>query len=175
MVLIFALLMTSLVQPSANAWELMSENKAGGLTAYATVFWVEGYGPVTSKQFFSGDFENDTYWSTLTLMCNKRKLSAFINISQSGSGHEDLSLDDPGYVSMVFNGTVSKRYRTWGSGVPATIAIQKDASLFVKMALSKQTLSTSVKPKFKPRIPLKFNISGLSKAKTRFKYAGCSF
>ena len=158
----------------ASAWELSSENTRTGIVSSAVQFWVEGYGPVTPKQFFNGSFEDDTYWSTLVLMCERKKLTIYFNIEITGSGHEDFRLDDPGYVSVVYNGVTSKRYRTYGTGIPGTIAVQKDAVAMAKAMLSKQTISTSFKIRFGSRIPVKFNIAGLSKAKTRFKYAGCS-
>jgi hypothetical protein len=167
---------TSLFSPGhANAWELSSENTRSGIIASAVEFWVDGYGPVTSKQFFNGTFENDTYWSSLILMCEKKKLTIYMNLEMTGSGHDDFRLDDPGYVLIGFNNSATKRYRTYATGVAGTIAVQKDAVALAKAMLSKQTLSSSFKLRFGKRIPVKYSVAGLAKAKTRFKYAGCAF
>ena len=171
----FVFLFGSLFPSTARAWELNSENTRTGIVASAVQFWVQGIGPVTPSQFFNGEFEDNTYWASFILMCEKKKLTAYFNLEQTGSGHDEIKLDDPGYATLVFNGTTSKRYRTFGLGIPSSIAIQKDAVALAKGMLSKQTLSTTLKLRFSNRIPVKFNISGLSKAKTRFKYAGCSF
>jgi len=170
-----SLLLGLLFPNASNSWELNSENSRSGIFTTASQFWVAGYGPVTPKRFFQGTFEDDIYWATLNLMCQKKKLSVYIYLTKTGSGHEDIRLDDPGYISLLFNGSISKRYRTYGSGQKDVIVIQRDAVSLAKAMVSKTTLSTSLKPRFGNRIQIKFDVSGLSKAKTRFKYAGCSF
>lgn len=172
-VFVFALSLIS--APASQAWELNSENSRSGIFTSAAQFWVDGYGPVTSKQFFGGDFENDIYWASLNIFCQKKTLSVYIYLSQIGSGHDEIKLDDPGYISLTFNGSSSKRYRTYGSGIPATISVKKDAKALAKTMLSKKTLSTTLRIRYGERIPVKFTISDLAKARTRFKYAGCAF
>lgn len=171
--LVFALSLVS--PPMAQAWELNSENSKSGIFTSAAQFWVDGYGPVTSKQFFGGDFENDIYWASLNIFCQKKTLSVYIYLSQIGSGHDEIKLDDPGYISLTFNGSTTKRYRTYGSGIPATISVKKDAKLLAQAMLTKRTLSTTLRIRYGERIPVKFTISDLAKARTRFKYAGCAF
>ena len=159
----------------SNSWDLNSENSRSGILTTASQFWVAGYGAVTAKQFFQGTFEDDIYWASLNLVCEKKKLSIYIYLTKTGSGHEDIRLDDPGYISLLFNGNTSKRYRTYGSGQKDVIVIQKDAISLAKAMVGKSSLSTSLKPRYGNRIQIKFDVSGLSKAKTRFKYAGCAF
>lgn len=169
-------LLTSIQIPyTANAWELNSENTRSGIVTSASSFWVEGYGPVTAKQIFSGDFEDDLYWASLSLYCEKKSLSVVIFLYQVGSGHDELKLDDPGYISISLNGAPAKRYRTYGTGISGTIAIKKDAVALAKAMLSKRTLTTTLRIRYGERIPMKFTISDLSKSRTRFKYAGCTF
>lgn len=158
----------------AQAWELNSENSRTGLITSAAQFWVEGYGPIAPKDFFFDNFENDLYWASLSFYCERKSLTAYIYLSQIGSGHEDLRLDDPGYISVTFNGSSSKRYRTYGTGMTGMIAIKKDAKVFAQMMLNKKTMSTTLRIRYGKRIPVKFNVADLAKAKTRFKYAGCS-
>lgn len=171
----FSLLIGLLFPTASNSWYLNSDNSRSGIFTVASQFWVDGVGPVTTKQFFQGSFEDDQYWASLNLVCEKKKLSVNIYLTKTGSGHEDIRLDDPGYISLLFNGSMSKRYRTYGSGRKDFIVIQKDAQALAKAMLSKRSMSTTLKPRFGNRIPIKFDVSGLSKAKTRFKYAGCPF
>ena len=138
-VLISTLFVTFVTPFSANAWELNSENTRTGIIASATQFWVEGYGPIAAKDFFMDNFENDIYWASLSLYCERKTLTAYIYLSQIGSGHDDLRLDDPGYISVTLNGSTTKRYRTYGTGMSGTIAIRKDAKAFAQSLLSKKT------------------------------------
>lgn len=170
------LLAISLISaPHSHAWELNSENSKSGIFTSAAQFWVDGYGPVTSKQFFGADFEDDIYWASLNIFCQKKVLSVYIYLSQVGSGHEEIKLDDPGFISLTFNGSTTKRYRTYGSGIPATISVKSNAKELAKVMLTKRTLSTTLRIRYGERIPVKFTISDLAKARTRFKYAGCAF
>lgn len=169
-------LLASVLNPSqARAWELNSENTRSGIITSATQFWVEGYGPIGANDFFSDNFEDDTYWASLGLFCERKSLTAYIYLSQFGSGHDDLRLDDPGYISVTLNGSITKRYRTYGTGMAGTIAIRKDAKAFAQALLTKKTLSTTLRIRYGNRIPMKFIVSDLAKARTRFKYAGCPF
>jgi hypothetical protein len=173
--LVMTLFLTLLTPYSANSWELNSENSRTGIVTSAAQFWVEGYGPIAAKDFFFDNFEDDTYWASLSLYCERKTLTAYIYLSQIGSGHDDLRLDDPGYISVTLNGSTTKRYRTYGTGMSGTIAIRKDAKAFAQSLLSKKTLTTTLRIRYGNRIPLKFTVSDLSKARTRFKYAGCPF
>ena len=173
--LVWSFFISILTPYQARAWELNSENSRSGIITSASQFWVEGYGPIAPKDFFFDNFEDETYWATLSLYCERKTLTAYIYLSQIGSGHEDLRLDDPGYISVTLNGSTTKRYRTYGTGMAGTIAIRKDAKAFAQALLTKKTLSTTLRIRYGSRIPVKFTVSDLSKARTRFKYAGCSF
>lgn len=171
----WTLFISLLIPAPARAWELNSENSRSGIITSASQFWVEGYGPIAPKDFFFDNFDDDLYWASLSLYCERKTLTAYIYLSQIGSGHDDLQLDDPGYFSVTLNGSTTKRYRTYGTGMSGTIAIRKDAKAFAQALLSKKTLSTTLRIRYGSRIPLKFTVSDLAKARTRFKYAGCSF
>ena len=173
--LVWSFSISILTPYQARAWELNSENSRTGIITTASQFWVEGYGPVSAKQIFSGDFEDDLYWAALTLYCEKKSLKVVIFLYQVGSGHDELKLDDPGYISISLNGSPAKKYGTFGTGIPGTIAVKKDAVALAKAMLTKRTFSTTLRIRYGDRIPMKFTISDLSKARTRFKYAGCSF
>jgi hypothetical protein len=164
-----------MIPTKVQAWELNSENSRTGIISSAAQYWVEGYGPVSPKAFFSNSFENDLYWASLSFYCERKSLISYIYLTQIGSGHEDLRLDDPGYISVTFNGSSSKRFKTYGTGMTGIIAIKKDAKAFAQMMINKKTLSTTLRIQYGDRIALKFNVADLAKAKTRFKYAGCTF
>lgn len=169
------LALSLLLPPSANAaWNLESDNGTDGLTASASTFWIQRVGPVDFDELMTIDQEEGSYWATLTVLCTKKRLYVAMGINQFGSGHDDLKLDDPGFADLIFNNQFRKRFRTWGSGVPANIAFSTDANKLTREMLIRKTMSTVIRVKFsKERIPLLFDISKLSKAKTRFRYAGC--
>lgn len=161
-------------QPASADWELTSENRSSGITAYATVIWVDGYGAVPFDRFFQSTYYEGTLWSSLTLICSRKTLTASFNVQQSGSGNQSITLDDPGYISVLVDGVIPKRFRTYGTDYESSITIKQDAKSFAATLMNRKALSTTFKYYPGKKINVRFDITGLAKAKTRFKYAGCT-
>lgn len=159
----------------ANAeWRFESKNERSGISTSATTYWVQGYGPVSFDELMSATQEDGAYWAILMVGCTEKRLYVSAIVNQFGSGHDEIRLDDPGYADIIFNNTIKKRFRTWGSGVSGTIGFISDAKKLTKEMLKRKSMSTVIKNNAKnQRIPLLFDVSQLSKASTRFKYAGC--
>ena len=173
LVLLFSMILS--ITPTHAIWQFESENDRGRLSAYASSFWIEGIGPVSYEKFLNQELDEGTLWSVMTISCVRKSLAISISVGQAGSGNEDIKLDDPGYVDIRFDNAAQRRYRTYGTGDQTTLAIYNGVKTLVSGMMSKKRLSASPRIKYSTkRIPLVFDISGLSKAKTRFRYAGCS-
>jgi len=162
--------------PAQAVWQFESENSRKGISAYATTLWAEGYGPVSLSRLMKIDMEEGDLWAVLSLSCSSRLLRASIGLYQAGSGNDPLRLDNPGYVTITLNGTAAKRYRTTGSDSTDIFFITNtDSKNLVRSMMSRSYLSISARVKSESkRVNILFDITGLSKGKTRFRYAGCS-
>jgi hypothetical protein len=97
---------------------------------------------------------------------------------QTGSAHDDLSLDDPGFMQVqVQNSGLNKKlkYKTMGIGIEGTLAIsvkaQELATYFSKARTARMQFVLKSGEKFNAI----FDVRDLNLAKTRFAYAGCKF
>jgi hypothetical protein len=175
-VLILTLTLSLSLNSTASAlWRLESVNNKSGLSAYATSFWLQGSGAVTFDTLMSKDVREGTYWAILMTSCIKKKLALSIVVNQSGSSNRAIRLDDPGFANIVFDDRVKKRYRTWGSGIDSSIGFLNDAKKLVQEINKRKKMTTVLKlTSSNERILVTFDVSGLDKAKTRFRYAGCA-
>lgn len=168
------LFLISSIQPSSANWNFESTNNSKGIVATAQTFWAQGFGPVSRDRLLNLNMKDEDYWAALDVYCSKRQLYVSIYLFQAGSGHEEFQLDDPGYYNLVFNGQSKKRFRTWGSGDTYRIAFSTDARRVTQELMRSRTMSLVVRDRYWKRgLTLNFQTSGFSKAKTRFKYAGC--
>lgn len=176
-IVIFSLTTSILLTPNAKAvWELESENKVSGISAFATTFWLEGIGPISLDELMQveDEVEEGTYWGSLMVSCTKRRLTVGINLNMAGSGNREIILDDPGYAYLRIDSTPLRKYRTWATDIDSTIAFSSDAPLIVKNLAKARILSITVRDRVaRERITLYFDVANLSKAKARFRYAGC--
>ncbi|MEY3319098.1 MAG: hypothetical protein RL540_1470 [Actinomycetota bacterium] len=172
-----ALLCSTLLPSSSNAvWEFESENKVSGITAYATTFWLEGTGPISIDQLMQveDEVEEGTYWGSLMVSCTKRRLTIGVNLNMAGSGNREIILDDPGFAYLRMDSAPLRKYRTWATDIDSTIAFSSDAPNIAKILVKARTLSITVRDRVaRERITLTFDVANLSKAKARFRYAGC--
>ena len=171
---IFALVLTS--APSTADWQFESDNNRTGISAYASSFWAQGYGPVAYSKLMNISLDDGDYWGILTVSCVRKKLNVVISVNISGSGNEGIRFDNPGYINVSLSGTPTKRYRTMGSEYGDTIYLTStDSKTLVRSMMTRSYLAVAPRIKFSSKkVAMFFDISGLSKAKTRFKYAGCS-
>lgn len=176
-VLLTLVLILGLTPTSANAqWELESENKPSGVSTYATTFWLQGYGPINLNNLVRMEDRVDegTYWSTLMLSCIRKKLIIGINLNISGSGNRDIVLDDPGFAYLRFNSSAQRRYKTYGTDLESSLSFVSEASSIVTQMMKSKNMSVTLKDRnSRDRVSMTFDVTGLSKAKTRFRYAGC--
>ena len=171
-------LVLSLPVSSVHAdWQFESDNDRSGLSAYGSSFWAQGYGPVTYGKLMNLDMDEGDLWAAITVSCIRKRLYVSIRINQVGSGNQEIRLDDPGYVGVTISGVSEKRYRTEGSDYKDTLFIKSnDSKVLVKAMLGKSFLVVSPRIKsMNQRVRMLFDISSLSKGKTRFRYAGCPF
>jgi len=171
-VLIFGLTST----PASAEWEFESENKPSGVSTYATTFWLQGYGPINLNNLVRMEERVDegTYWSTLMLSCIRKKMIIGINLNVAGSGNRDIVLDDPGFAYLRFNSSAQRRYKTYGTDLESSISFVADAGSIVSQILKSKNLSVTLKDRnSRDKVSMIFDVTGLSKAKTRFRYAGC--
>jgi hypothetical protein len=168
------LLSLSSTSAASASWRLESVNNRSGLSAYATTFWLQGSGSVDFETLMNENVPEGTYWAILMTSCIKKRLTITISVNQSGSGNADMRIDDPGYASVVFDDRVKKRYKTWGSGIESSIGFLSDAKkLAIEMGKRKKMTTVLKLSSSNERLFIQFDISGLAKAKTRFRYAGC--
>lgn len=162
--------------PSQAVWQFDSENDRSGISAYAATYWAQGYGPVSLSRLMNLDMEESDLWGILTLSCQRRSLRASIGLYQAGSGNDSIRLDNPGYVTITLNSTAAKRYRTTGSDSADTFFLaQTDSKNLARAILSRSYLSISPRIKYSnKRVNMLFDVTSLSKGKTRFRYAGCT-
>lgn len=174
---VLSLAVPFLIPTNAKAvWELESENKVSGISAFATTFWLEGVGPISLDELMQveDEVEEGTYWGSLMVSCTKRRLTVGINLNMAGSGNREIILDDPGFAYLRMDSAPLRKYRTWATEIDSTIAFSSDAPLIAKGLAKARTLSITVRDRVaRERITLSFDVANLSKAKARFRYAGC--
>jgi hypothetical protein len=177
LVALSALVCNVLLVNNANAvWELESENKPSGVSAYATTFWLEGTGPISLDDLVQveDEIEEGSYWATLMVSCTKKKLLVGINLNMAGSANRDIVLDDPGYTYLRFDSSAQRKYKTYGSDLPSSLSFVSDARAITTFLMKSNSMSITLRDRIsRDRVLLKFDVSGFSKAKTRFRYAGC--
>jgi hypothetical protein len=168
----------SITSPAVADWRLTSDNSPSGLTSYASTYWIDGIGPVNYAGLVNYQVPDNTLFSSLLLQCTKKKLVISFSLMQTGSAHDDLSLDDPGFMQVqVQNSGLNKklRYKTLGLGLEGTLAIntksQELATYFTKARTARMQFVLQSGKKVSPS----FDVRDLSLAKTRFAYAGCKF
>ena len=161
---------------SARAeWLIESENKSSGLTTNASTFWAQRHGPLSFDEIMSIGGKDGDYFAILTITCSSKQLAISVSLSQFGSGHEEIRVDDPGFVDFIFNSQVKKRFRTRGEDYPANVSFTStEARKLIKEALKRKSMSAVIRNNStKERIPVLFDVTGLSKASSRFRFAGC--
>lgn len=180
-VLVVSLMMavaSSIFSPAVADWKLESTNSPTGLTAYASTYWIDGLGSVNYAGLMNYRVPDNTHFASLLLQCSKKKLTASFSLLQTGSAHDDLSLDDPGFLQIQMQNTnLNKKinYKTVGLGLEGTLAItaksQELATYFTKSRTAKMQFVLRSGRKF----AAVFDVRDLALAKTRFAYAGCKF
>lgn len=96
---IFALIFASTTSATAYAdWHLESVNSTTGLSAYASTYWIDGIGTANYDAFGYYKIPFDTFFAAMMIQCTKKKYTATFTMMQTGSAHDDLSLDDPGFI-----------------------------------------------------------------------------
>ena len=161
---------------SARAeWLIESENKSSGLTTNASTFWAQKHGPLSFDEIMSISGEDGDYFAILTITCSSKQLAITLGLSQFGSGHKEIRVDDPGFMDVIFNSQVKKRFKTRGQDYPGNFSFAStEAKKLIKEALKRKNMSTVIRNNStKERIPVLFDVMGLSKATSRFKFAGC--
>lgn len=166
----------SLPAPANADWRLESSNSPAGLTAYASTYWINGIGPATYSGFSYYKIPFDTHFASMMIQCTKKKYTATFSLMQTGSAHDDLSLDDPGFIKLQFlNSKLNKKttYRTYGLGMEGTIAINANAQDLVNNLVKSRTLKMQFVMRNDRVLNAVFDVRDLTLARTRFAYAGC--
>jgi len=178
LVSVMVLFFNSATTPAIADWKLESDNSPSGLTSYASTYWIDGIGPVNHTGLMNYRVPDNTHFSSLLLQCTKKKLVISFSLMQTGSAHDDLSLDDPGFMQVqVQNSGLNKKlkYKTMGIGIEGTLAIsvkaQELATYFSKARTARMQFVLKSGEKFNAI----FDVRDLNLAKTRFAYAGCKF
>jgi len=163
--------------PSAQAdWHLESNNSPSGLTAYASTYWINGIGSVDYKGLTYFKVPDNSFFASLMVQCTNKRYIVSMTLLQTGSAHEDLTLDDPGFTKIQFlNSSLNKKstYRTYGTGIEGMIAIGSNAQDFVSNILKARTVNATLTRRNGQAFKAVFDVRDLKLAKTRFVYAGC--
>ena len=163
--------------PSANAdWKFESLNKPNGLSAYASSYWINGVGPVNYYGLMRSDLEFETYYAALMVQCIKKKYVFSMSLFQTGSAHESMSLDDPGYIRLQFqNGSSTKKvtFATYGLGMEGVLVINTNTQTLISNIVKSKTMKIQFKKNSGKTLNAVFDTRDLTLGKTRFAYAGC--
>lgn len=158
-----------------SAWQLDSTNLKSGVSSYASLFWVDGVGPVSKEKFFAGNFKEGAYWASFTVSCTKKKLAVTISVNQVGSGHQGMNFDDPGFIGFSINNALPKNFKTAPAENISSVVIQSDAPKLIKSLNGKQYVGLTLREAFTTKVlKPKFKLESLTPARARFKSAGCS-
>jgi hypothetical protein len=174
---LLALMIAITLSSSASAdWKFESDNKPSGLTAYASSYWINGIGPVNYYGLENSELEYETYYAALLVMCTKKKYTISMSLMQTGSAHENMSLDDPGFISLQFQDLKSSKratYSTFGYGIEGTIVINKNTQSLITNISKSRTMKVQFKKKSGKTFNATFDTRDLALGKKRFAYAGC--
>jgi hypothetical protein len=174
---LLALITAMTFNASANAdWKFESDNKPSGLTAYASSYWINGIGPVNYYGLANSELEYETYYAALMIQCTKKKYTVSMSLMQTGSAHENMSLDDPGFISLQFQslkGTKKATYATYGFGVEGTLFINSNTQSLISNISQSRTMKVLFKKRSGKSFSATFDTRDLALGKKRFAYAGC--
>ena len=163
-------------QPAYADWKFESDNKPAGLTAYASSYWIDGVGAVNYYGLTNSKMEYETYYAALLIMCTKKKFSVSMSLMQTGSAHESMSLDDPGFISLQFQSSSSTKkatYATYGLGLEGTLVINTNTQNLISNITKSRTMKVLFKKKSGKKLSAIFDTRDLVLGKKRFAYAGC--
>lgn len=110
------------------------------------------------------------------IQCSKKKYIVTMTLLQTGSAHESMSLDDPGYIRLQFqNLSTSKKYtyRTVGLGMDGVLAVSANSQALVSNLAKSRTVKMQFIKRSGKTLSAVFDTRDLVSAKTRFAYAGC--
>ncbi len=179
LVILISLVMIATFNPSATAdWKFQSDNKPSGLTAYASSYWINGIGPVNYYGLQNSDLEYETYYAALLIMCTKKKYTISMSLMQTGSNHDSMKLDDPGFISLEFvnlKSTKKATYATYGLGLEGTLVINTNTQSLVSNIYKSRNMKMQFKKSNGKTLKANFDTRDLVLGKTRFAYAGCKF
>jgi len=174
---LLALIIAITFNSPANAdWRFESDNQPSGLTAYASSYWINGIGPVNYYGLTNSDLEYETYYAALLVQCSKKKYTVAMSLMQTGSAHESMSLDDPGFISLQFQGLNSSKkatYSTYGYGVEGTLFIKTNTQSLVTNISKARTMKVQFRKRSGKTLTATFDTRDLVLGKKRFAYAGC--
>lgn len=176
-VLLMSIALTLTPWQSAHAdWKFESDNKPSGLTAYASSYWINGIGPVNYYGLANSELEFETYYAALLIMCTKKKYTVSMSLMQTGSAHESMSLDDPGFISLQFQSLKSSKratYATYGLGLEGTLVVNTNTQSLITNITKARTMKVLFKKKSGKSFTATFDTRDLVLGKKRFAYAGC--
>lgn len=174
---LLALIIAIIFNATANAdWKFESDNKPSGLTAFASSYWINGIGSVNYYGLQNSNLEYETYYAALLIMCTKKKYTISMSLMQTGSAHENMSLDDPGFISLQFqslNSTKRATYATYGFGIEGTIVINTNTQSLISNISKSRSMRVQFKKKTGKTFNAYFDTRDLALGKKRFAYAGC--
>jgi hypothetical protein len=174
---LLALIITFTFDSSANAdWKFDSENKPSGLTAYAASYWINGIGPVNYYGLQNSELDYETYYAALLIMCTKKKYTISMSLLQTGSAHESMRLDDPGFISLQFQSLKSSKratYATYGLGLEGTLVVNTNTQNLISNITKSRTMKVQFRKKNGKTLNATFDTRDLVLGKKRFAYAGC--
>lgn len=177
LVLLMSVVLTLTPWQSAHGdWRFESDNRPSGLTAYASSYWINGIGPVNYYGLQNSELEYETYYAALLIMCTKKKYTVSMSLMQTGSSHESMSLDDPGFISLQFQSLKSTKkatYATFGLGLEGTLVINKNTQGLISNITKSRTMKMQFRKKSGKRFSATFDTRDLVLGKKRFAYAGC--
>lgn len=173
--IVFMLALTQ--SPQANAdWKFESSNKPSGLTAYATSYWINGVGPVNYYGLERSNLAYETFYAALMIQCTKKKYLMSMSLMQTGSSHENMGLDDPGYIKLQFQSLSSSKkltFTTYGLGLDGVLVINTNTQTLISNIVKSRQLKMQFKKANGKTLNAVFDTRDLLLAKTRFAYAGC--
>jgi hypothetical protein len=174
---LLALIIAITFNSPANAdWRFESDNKPSGLTAFASSYWINGIGPVNYYGLANSDLEYETYYAALLIQCAKKKYTVSMSLMQTGSAHDSMSLDDPGFIALQFQSLTSSKkatYSTYGFGIEGTLVINANTQSLVTNIAKARTMKVQFKKKSGKTLSATFDTRDLVLGKKRFAYAGC--
>lgn len=148
------------------------------MTAYATSYWINGIGPVNYYGLVNSELEYETYYAALMIQCTKKKYVVSMSLMQTGSNHDSMKLDDPGFISLQFVNLKSSKkatYATYGLGLEGVLVINTNTQSLVTNIYKSRSMKVQFKKNNGKTLNATFDTRDLVLGKTRFAYAGCKF